>query len=62
MVPVAMEVAGDVETVARIKHLVDGVILGSVLVQMIENAATKDEVVEQVSSFIRALRIELGCG
>lgn len=53
---------GDVETVARIKHLVDGVILGSVLVKMIENAATKDEVVEQVSSFIRALRIELGCG
>lgn len=51
---------GDVETVAKIKHLVDGVILGSVLVQMIESAEAKEEAVEQISSFIRALRSELG--
>ncbi len=51
---------GDVETVEKVKEFVDGVILGSVLVQMIEEAAAKEEAIAKVSGFIAELRKVLG--
>ena len=56
-IPVALGFGiGDVETVSKIKDYVDGVIIGSVLVEMIEKASTQNEAVGRIGNFIKTLR------